>query len=231
MKIITIRKEQILIVIYLLIISIGLMFTFRNRSVETFAMPLAKKTILIDPGHGGWDPGMVSKTNALEKDINLQISLKLQQYLEQGGSYVLTTRAIDESLGDTKMSDMNGRRSIANNENADIMISIHQNSYPKENVKGAQIFYYNESNNSKLLAESIQNQIVSFVDSSKNRIAKPNSNYYILKKTTIPSVIVECGFMTNSTDLTNLQDDTYQSKVAWAIYMGIIDYFNTLEEV
>lgn len=231
MKIISIRKEQILIVFYIIIISAGLIFTFKNQEYETVYMPLSQKVVLIDAGHGGWDPGMVTEDNTLEKDLNLQVALKLQQYLEQSGCYVIMTRATDEALGDTKMNDMRQRKQIANEQQADIMVSIHQNSYPKESVHGAQVFYYNESEKSKLLAECIQTEINNVVDPTSTRTAKPNSDYYMLKQTSIPAVIIECGFMTNPTDLTNLQDENYQAKLAWAIYLGIIDYFEAVDQI
>jgi N-acetylmuramoyl-L-alanine amidase len=229
MKIMSIFKVKTFLAF--LLISTGILVSFKNETVETFAMPLSQKVVLIDAGHGGFDPGKVTDSQKFEKDINLEISLKLQKYLEQGGAYVITTRTIDEALGSSKSSDMESRKYIANTQNADIMVSIHQNSFPDKSVKGAQVFYYNKSDNSKVLAESIQTQIHTFVDYSNKNKAQPNSNYYLLKKTTIPAVIIECGFMTNPSELSKLLDDHYQSKLAWAVYMGIIDYFDALELV
>lgn len=226
MKVISIKKEKILIVIYLIVILGGLIKVFKMETVETFSMPLSKKVVLIDPGHGGFDPGTIGSGNKFEKDINLQISLKLQQFLEQGGAYVLTTRADDSALAERKGADMRGRKYIANSSNADLIVSIHQNSHPQGGVQGSQVFYFNNSEKSKILAESIQNQFKNIVNWNNKKKAMPNSNYYILKQTTIPAVIVECGFMSNYSELQKLQNDDYQTRIAWSIYMGIVDYFN-----
>jgi len=226
MKIISVTKEKILIGIYLLVIVIGLVFTLRNETVltSTVSMPLSKKIILIDAGHGGWDPGKVSG-DTLEKTINLAISQKLQGYLEQADATVLMTRVDDSGLAATKKSDMYTRKLTADTSNADIFVSIHQNSYPNSKAQGAQVFYFNHSDNSKRLAECIQSELISFINNNNKRVVSENSSYYVLKKTSMPAVIVECGFLTNPDEKTKLLDPGYQDKVAWSVYMGIVDYF------
>ena len=226
MKVFSVKKEQLLILLYSVVILAGVYTIYNNRAIATFSMPVSKKVILVDAGHGGWDPGKVGAEDTLEKDINLQIAKKLQVYLEQGGSYVLMTRVEDEALGDKKNSDMKGRKEIANNSNADMLISIHQNSYSVENVIGAQVFYYEGSEESKTLAESIQGEISEFTKQKKNREAKSNESYFVLKQTNIPAVIVECGFLSNPEERAMLSDDEYQEKMAWAIYKGIIKYYS-----
>jgi N-acetylmuramoyl-L-alanine amidase len=203
----------------------SLIGTFRDDVIATFAMPVSNKIILIDSGHGGWDPGKVASGNIQEKDINLQIAKKLQAYLEQGGSYVMMTRVSDEALGTRKSSDMRNRKIIANEGKADILVSIHQNSYDKSSVSGTQVFYYGTSENSKRLAENIQREIKTFLGQKGKLEANSNSSYFILRSTTLPAVIVECGFLTNSTEKQKLTQDEYQEKVAWGIYMGIVKYF------
>ena len=151
---------------------------------------------------------------------------KLQKYLEQSGAVVLVTRNTDEALDSKKKGDMLNRKNIIDESKADIMVSIHQNSFPQEKVKGAQVFYYGESNNGRQLAESIQKSLIDNLDKNNTRQAKSNTDYYILKKTEIPSAIVECGFLSNSGEEALLNDDEYQEKVAWSVYIGIIDYFN-----
>lgn len=225
MKVYSVRKEQILAVLYVVIIAAGVITTFRTDAVTTFFMPAAKKIILIDAGHGGKDPGMVGG-ETLEKDLNLEIAQKLQAYLEQGGSVVLLTRADDGALGSKKGSDMRERKEISLASKADLLISIHQNSYPQEEIKGAQVFYYNESDSSKRLAECIQSEIKKFADPENHRSAKANTNYYILKQTKMPAVIVECGFLSNSAERKNLESEEYQEKMAWSIYKGILNYFD-----
>ncbi len=220
-----INKNKFLLYLYIFIIFIGMMKTYFTETVETFSMPIASKNIVIDAGHGEWDPGKVAKDGTLEKDINLQISKYLQGYLEQSGGFVLTTRIDDTSLSNKKREDLKERKNIANNENVDLLVSIHQNSFPKENVKGAQVFYYSGSEESKKLAECVQNRFKE-IDSTNNRIAKENKDYYLLKQTTMPSIIVECGFLSNTEENNKLKNEEYQKKIAWAIYLGILDYYN-----
>ena len=189
-------------------------------------MPVSGKVVVIDAGHGGWDPGMVSG-KVEEKGINLSIAQKLQVFLEQGGATVIITRIDDSDLAKNKSGDMHVRRVIANSSNADIFVSIHQNSYHTANVKGFQAFYFNESDNSKKLATCIQESLKEFVNPGNKLGAKANKNYFVLKQTAMPAVLVECGFLTNYNDRTNLLTDKYQEKIAWGIYLGIVNYFNT----
>ncbi|WP_058486040.1 N-acetylmuramoyl-L-alanine amidase CwlD [Defluviitalea phaphyphila] len=209
---------------------------YATRTVSTFALPTAKRVIVIDPGHGGFDPGKLGTNGVHEKDINLAIALKLQSYLEQSGAYVIITRNTDEGLneeGDTnkKSSDMRRRKELINSSEADILISIHQNSFTQSKYKGAQVFYHGHSKEGERLAKSIQNKFKEFVDATNKREAKANTDYYILRTTEIPAVIVECGFLSNPEEEANLNNEIYQEKVAWAIYAGIVDYFNNAEEM
>lgn len=219
------KKDKLLLYIYIFIIFVGMMKTYFTETVETFSMPIASKNIVIDAGHGDWDPGKVAKDGTLEKDINLQISKYLQGYLEQSGGFVLTTRIDDTALSNKKREDLKERKNIANNEEVDLLVSIHQNSFPKENVKGAQVFYYEGSEESKKLAECVQNRLKE-IDSTNNRVAKENKDYYLLKQTTMPAIIVECGFLSNTEENNNLKNEEYQKKIAWAIYLGILDYYS-----
>lgn len=107
-----------------------------------------------------------------------------------------------------------------------ITVSIHQNSYPEEYVYGAQVFFYSGSAEGRTLAEIIQTQLVDKVDPQNKRKVKANDSYYLLKKTGIPIVIVECGFLSNSAEAEKLCDEEYQERVAWAIHMGIMQYLN-----
>ena len=194
-------------------------------TVSAHYMPLSRKVIVLDAGHGGWDPGMVSG-KVEEKHINLSIAQKLQTFLEQGGATVIITRLDDSDLAKSKSGDMNVRRLIANTSHADIFVSIHQNAYATSNVKGAQVFFFNESDNSQKLATFVQERIKDFVDSNNKFKVKANSNYYVLKQTAMPAVLVECGFLTNYNERQKLTSEEYQEKMAWGIYLGIVDYFN-----
>jgi len=226
MRVISVTKEKILIGVYLLAIAIGLILAFRNETVmtSTVSMPLSKKIILIDAGHGGYDPGKVSG-DTQEKTINLAIAQRLQGYLEQADAMALMTRVDDSDLANTKKSDMYSRKMTADTSKADIFVSIHQNSFPSSRAQGAQVFYFNSSDNSKRLAQCIQNELRATIDNNNTRQVTENSSYYVLRKTSMPAVIVECGFLTNPDEKTRLLNQDYQDRIAWAVYMGIVDYF------
>lgn len=190
-----------------------------------------KLCIVIDAGHGGEDPGKVGINGANEKDINLQIAEKVKAYLEASDIEVVMTRTADEGLHDSdasnkKVQDMKRRLELIDEASPEVTVSIHQNSYPEEYVKGAQVFYYTGSSEGKRLAEDIQAQLIEKVDPGNKRQIKANDSYYLLKKTGTPIVIVECGFLSNNEEAEKLCDETYQDRVAWAIHMGILQYLN-----
>ena len=186
-------------------------------------------TIVIDPGHGGNDPGKIGINDVLEKDVNLAISLKLKEILEQNDCKVIMTRDADQGLyqeGDSnkKVSDLHARCQLINDSGADAVISIHQNSFTSESSKGAQVFYQTTSIEGKVLAEIMQEQMVSGLNPKNNRVAKANSDYYMLKNTQAPMVIVECGFLSNSQEAELLTQEAYQRRVAWAVALGTLQY-------
>lgn len=190
-----------------------------------------ERCVVIDAGHGGKDPGKIGINGSEEKDINLQIAEKVKKYLEANDVKVVMTREDDEGLynadaSNKKVQDMKRRIELIDETSPDVTVSIHQNSYPAENVKGAQVFYYKGSRQGQELAECIQRQLVEKVDPENRRQVKANDSYYLLKKTGIPIVIVECGFLSNSVEAEKLCDEEYQDFVAWAIHMGILQYLN-----
>ena len=192
----------------------------------------AKFCVVIDAGHGGKDPGKVGINGALEKDINLQIALLLKMYLEADDVKVIMTREgedglYDEGASNKKVQDMKRRLEMIEEAEPELVISIHQNSYHEEYVKGAQVFYYTTSEKSKGLAEVIQMQLKT-LDEANNRQAKGNDSYYLLKKTARPIVIVECGFLSNREEAEHLITPAYQEKIAFQIHMGIMKYLNAL---
>lgn len=201
----------------------------------TSAQVEEKKSIcvVVDAGHGGTDPGKVGINDQLEKEINLQIAQKLKMFLQAEGITVVMTREgdkglYDENASNKKVQDMKRRLEIIENADPVLVVSIHQNSYHEEYVKGAQVFYYATSESSRYLAEIVQEQL-KVLDPENKREAKGNDRYFLLKKTTKPIIIVECGFLSNREESEELSTPFYQEKVAWNIHMGIMKYINGVE--
>lgn len=189
----------------------------------------ASKVILVDPGHGGDDPGMIGIDNLKEKDINLQISLKLKTCLEDAGYKVIMTRDKDEGLYDEnarskKAQDMQRRCDMIAENNPCLSVSIHQNSYTDSEVKGPQVFYYKDSSEGEQLAQAIQDKLNTELEVERPRVVKGNTSYYLLKRSKGILNIVECGFLTNPDEAYKLTDEAYQQKVAGAICAGIVEY-------
>ena len=190
--------------------------------------------IVLDAGHGGDDPGKIGINGSREKEINLAITKKVRAYLEANDIKVVMTREGDEGLYDAgaenkKVQDMKRRIEIMEEAQPLAVVSIHQNSYPEEYVKGAQVFYHKDSKEGEQLAALLQEQLREKLNPENKRQIKANESYYLLKKTQIPTVIVECGFLSNSKEAALLVDEEYQMKVAWAIHMGILQYINKQE--
>ena len=226
----TITVYRIVIPVLVVCLS-ALTISYAHTVISTRGLPLAGKLIYLDAGHGGMDPGKPGTNGADEKDINLAIALKLQAYLEIGGAQVVVTRLEDEGLyteqdQNKKRAAMQKRRDLFNESGADLMVSIHQNSFPESQYWGPQVFYQENSEEAKRLATEIQDQLNSFTSPDNTRVIKQNDSYYILKQSEIPAVLVECGFLTNSKEEESLNDESYQKKVAWGIYAGIAAYFN-----
>ena len=192
-------------------------------------------TVVIDAGHGGEDGGAVAADDTVEKDINLSIALKLKSLLLQNGVKVVMTREEDiaiydencTSLKEKKSSDMKNRLAIFNGDPQNIVISIHQNKFEQKKYSGTQIFYSTNKPESERLAESIRGSVVSNIQPDNERECKPaDKNIYLLYNAQVPAVIVECGFISNDSELALLKDDTYQSKIAVAIFDGFMKYYN-----
>lgn len=196
-----------------------------NRDIDAISWSIANKVIVVDAGHGGIDPGAVGPTGVLEKDVNLAVSKRLCQYLSQAGAIVIMTREDDNSYSRRKKADLDARISLAEKHNADIFISIQGNAIKSSQWTGAQTFYHPRSEEGKRLAVSIQNEMVRLLKNTK-REAKSHTEAYILKKLTMPAVVVEVGFMSNPREEKMLTDPQYQGKVAWAIYAGIVKYYS-----
>lgn len=192
-------------------------------------------TVVIDPGHGGIDPGKVGINGIYEKEINLQIALQLKEILEQNDCRVVMTRTSDEGLyqeGDTnrKMADLRRRCELIEDIRPDVTISVHQNSFSQESSRGAQVFYQSASTEGKRLAGLLQKELISTLDTENHRTEKANNDYYMLKNTSGTIVIVECGFLSNSEESELLCQEPYQRRVAWAIAIGTMQYLQGVQE-
>lgn len=183
---------------------------------------------IFDPAHGGDDPGKIGINKVKEKEINLKIAKELEKLLKKEGIKVVMTRTDDGGLyhsssNNKKVEDMRKRCEIITKADPVFTVSIHQNSYPDESVKGAQVFYYGQSQEGKKLAEALQQTLVEQLDPQNHRKAKANESYYLLKKTPSPTVIVECGFLSNYEEAELLNTEEYQKKVAEAVKTGILN--------
>ncbi len=189
-----------------------------------------KGTIVLDPGHGGFDGGMTGKSGISEKVLNLIYARKLAVLLEQEGYRAILTRNTDAGLYDEnashkKAQDMQRRCAVIEAEQPLLTVSIHQNSYPQDNsVCGPQVFYYEHSAEGEKLADCIQNRMNEQLQIERPRMPKANGSYYILKRSASITVLVEMGFLTNPKEELLLQQEAYQDRAVQAICDGIIDY-------
>jgi N-acetylmuramoyl-L-alanine amidase len=190
---------------------------------------LSNKVIVVDAGHGGVDPGAIGPQQILEKDITLAISRKLAERLSQAGALVIPTRTYDEDLaGDEftgsirqrKQADMAKRVAQANVNQADFLISIHTNAETSRQWKGAQVFYDAHDPESKRIAEAIQAALKQELKNT-DRTAKAAS-YYLMTKTDMPAILIEVGFISNPEEEKLLCTDEYQSRIAHAIFSGLV---------
>lgn len=210
---------------------VGFSISYFNSKTTT-AVPVNKKIIVIDAGHGNPDGGAVSPDGTLEKDINLDVAKRLYSLLEKTGAYVIMTRLDDNAVTDDldakireiKRKDLKNRRDIRDNSDADLFVSIHMNKFEQPQYYGAQVFYSETPENSKELAESIQSELIALADPSNTRSPKKAEGIFILKNSKIPSVLIECGFLSNPSELEKLKTDEYRDTLAWSIYCGIVKY-------
>lgn len=204
---------------------------------RTWSYPLAGKTIVIDPGHGGPDGGAVGSDNTSEKEIALIVSKKLRDYLQQAGALVYLTREKDEDLADQstkglskrKSEDIRNRLAFVNDKNADLFLSVHLNAIPSPRWSGAQAFYYPKLDESRHLAKMIQTEIIRNLENT-DRAALSINTMYLLKHVDIPSALVEIGFLSNERERDQLKQEEYQHQMAASIYEGILRYV-TEEEI
>ncbi len=230
------KKGTILlsVCIILLITASILTSVFVNDAVTTSnSVSLTyRPTIVIDPGHGGEDGGAITSNNIPEKNINLTISLKLRDLFQSNGFNVIMTRETDTDLsnGDdnAKRTDINNRVDIFNSSQDNIVISVHQNKFTQSQYNGTQIFYSDNVDDSKNLAECVRQSVVTLLQPDNTRLCKEvGSEIYILDNSQVPSILVECGFLSNEKEAKMLQSDEYQSELAYSIFLGFMEYYYT----
>lgn len=205
------------------------LYRHMNKSMEATAQKVDKREkplVIVDAGHGGRDPGKIGANDALEKDVNLSIAIYLKEYLEKRDVQVLMTREDGERLVNSQSGDLKERVKLINENSPDLTVSIHQNSYHEASVHGAQVFYFTHSKEAKAAAEIIQKAIKT-ADTEGTREAKANDTYYLLKKTEVPVVIMECGFLSNYEEAEKLVTEEYQKELAEAIADGIMEYLES----
>ena len=222
------RKIELFMVLFLLI---GAIVTSWKLSQLTAGVSKeAKKSkeeeivIVVDPGHGGEDPGKVGINDVLEKDLNLQVAKKVIKLLKKEGIKIVTTRE-DDNVPESKSKDLEERVKLINDTKPTLTLCIHQNSYPDQAIRGAQVFYYTPSEQAKEAATIVQEELRT-VDPTNTRQIKANDTYYMLKNTEVPTIIVECGFLTNPEEAEKLTQEDYQDQLAKAICGGIIKWLD-----
>ncbi|MEG2234663.1 MAG: N-acetylmuramoyl-L-alanine amidase [Oscillospiraceae bacterium] len=237
------KKISLYAICMLMIITAVFVSVYRlTSSLTTYVnsmAPLKKNTVIvIDAGHGDFDPGAVSN-RVEEKGINLDIALSLRDIFEAHGYIVIMTRTEDTTLADNgpitsssaKRADTCNRVALVDALEDSVLISIHQNAFHDHAQHGTQVFYGTQNSESELLAESIQKSVISKMQPDNKREAKKGtSSIYILVKTKAPTVLVECGFITNNAEREKLVDSNYQRQIAYSIFLGYTDYEKNKEQ-
>lgn len=229
-KIITV----ITVITFSFVLLVSSLFFMEERVLFSSGNNLQKhKTIIIDAGHGGYDGGAVASDGTSEKDINLNIAQNLKEFLLCFGFDVKMTRNADIST-DTqngekfnKIKDLNYRIMLMEENPEAVFISIHLNKFTTSSAVGSQVFYSAKTESSEILADNIQSSIKTFLQPQNDRIIKKSTDsIYILKKASVPAVVVECGFLSNNAELQKLKDENYQRMMAFSIFCGIMNYHN-----
>ena len=226
MKFLIIKKKTICLVMAI-IIALASMITF--SIITTSSSPKPEYTIVIDAGHGGRDGGTVGTTTGItESELNLQYAYCLKKLCEEFGIGVILTRKdmnglYDENASNKKKSEMEKRKDIINNSGADLMISLHMNAFPLSSSEGAQVFYAKGSESGFNLAKSVQEAICQSFENARDYVSV--GDYFVLNYSTIPAVLVECGFLSNPSEERNLQDEEYRERFCYCLLMGILSFF------
>ncbi len=221
---ITLKRRNILIGLLVVALTVGLCFAVTATATSAYSVPKTGKTVIIDAGHGGADGGVVGVTTSVkESDINLSIARSLKHFLKTKGYDVVMTRTTTDGLygmttKNKKLKDMQERKKIIEETKADLVVSVHCNSYPRRDQVGAQVFYAPGSEDGKQKADVMQNILKATLDTERTAMS---GDYFILQCSKTPSLLVECGFLTTPSEEKKLVSASYQEKVAYAIFTGI----------
>lgn len=206
----------------------------KTEFIGANTLPDTMPTVIIDAGHGGFDGGATASDGTVEKDINLQIALKTARLLRLNGFDVIMTRSEDtgteddesEAIAMRKKSDLTNRLQIMKDNPDAVFVSIHLNKFTTSAANGAQVFYTKNRKEALCLAQSLQKSIKTLLQPQNDRVVKQGTNStFLLKNAVVPTVIVECGFLSNKAELEKLKSEDYQSQMAFAVVCGITDYF------
>ncbi|MBE7047810.1 MAG: N-acetylmuramoyl-L-alanine amidase [Ruminococcaceae bacterium] len=228
----------LLVTLGVAVLSLGLAIR-PARVTETVSVPGFGKRIVLDAGHGEPDGGAVGNHGAVEQELNLRITQLLQGYLEQSGVQVILTRADSvgiydpdsETIRQKKRTDLQNREKLMNESDCDLFVSIHMNKFTDARYSGPQVFYSANGEESKRLADCVQQSMVAVLKPVSHREIKQGGNdIYLLKKAKPPAILIECGFLSNDREEQLLQEEAYQKKTAWAIYCGLLQYFSQQEQ-
>jgi len=191
----------------------------RQMKISFRRSPLVGKTIVVDAGHGGIDAGACGRQGTREKDVNLEVSMKLKELLEEYGAYVVLTREDDRFIS------LYERSFLANYLAADLFISIHTNNHPNLNVKGIELYYYAKRASGKKLAQNVIENMVEYtgLNNLKARVA----NFVVIREAQMPSILIELGYLSNYQEEQIIRTREFREKAARGIMQGIIEYYNT----
>ncbi len=209
-----------------------------ERALPTAAEAAERPVIVLDAGHGGLDSGAVGGNGTLEKDVNLSIVRILRDMLELSGFDVALTRSEDISIYDAgvegirnqKLSDMDNRLEIVQSYPDSIFLCIHQNNYTDPQYFGGQMFYNNNNPNNRTLAQIMQNKFAELQPGNDREIKLSGDELFLLKSNQNPSLMIECGFLSNPDEEARLSTWEYQQQVAFTIFGGVMEYIDATAE-
>ena len=236
-------KNKIILsfVLFLILGSLGFGTVIVSKKLAVDAASTkVNQTVIIDAGHGGPDGGTSADDGTLEKDLNLQIAIKLNESLSSMGIKTVMIRTEDISVHDAsantirqkKVSDLKNRLKIINETDNSIFVSIHQNHFSDSRYSGTQVFYSKNNPQSSVLADCIRQSVISDLQKENTRETKPSgTDIYLLYHAVSPAVMVECGFLSNINESKNLKNENYQKELAFVLALGISDYLNSLKEL